>query len=169
MVKSGEVYFHNGDPLQESSRPRLIFNPSENFCGLATYIQDQIFKDIKHNFISFCHGDSCTSYVDRIKSILDGKDLSSYSSVSMDGSAFDSNQHAALIEAVDVQFFAHIQQRIRDIVEYVFDQEQIVGDVDNVLQGIMQQATQVDTWAFFDLPLVNKDKWVDSMSKRDHG
>lgn len=37
MVKNGEVS-HSHDPANDSTRPRLIFNPSDNFCGLITYL-----------------------------------------------------------------------------------------------------------------------------------
>lgn len=118
MVKSGEVNQTCGDVLTHSSRPRLIFNPSDNYCGLLTYVQDQLFKDIKHSIPSFCHGDNADSLKYRIKSIL-GENPAQYKSVSMDGSAFDSTQHYSIIEVVDNQFFSMFTRRITDIVQSI--------------------------------------------------
>lgn len=65
MVKSGETHFvtENGST---SDRPRLIFNPSENYCGLLTYLQYYIFKDIKNVLNEFSHADNSDSLRQRI-------------------------------------------------------------------------------------------------------
>lgn len=48
MAKSGEVYQRGEqDPSLNSERPRCIFNPSENACGILVYIQKYIFEDLK--------------------------------------------------------------------------------------------------------------------------
>jgi len=46
MVKNGEAY-HASNPHLDSSRPRNLFNPSTNFCGLLTYLQSYIINDLK--------------------------------------------------------------------------------------------------------------------------
>lgn len=53
-------------------------------------MQDQLFKDIKANELSFSHGDDADSLKDRVTKILKG-DFGKYVSVSIDGSSFDSN------------------------------------------------------------------------------
>jgi len=41
MVKGGETYQLKGNqtPQEHDARPRCIFNPSENACGILVYIQ----------------------------------------------------------------------------------------------------------------------------------
>lgn len=83
-----------------SERPRCIFNPSENACGILVYVQKYIFEDLKsigkNGLIvepAFIHGLNSTGLKERIELILGGQNLDDIRSVSMDGSAFDSNQH----------------------------------------------------------------------------
>lgn len=101
MVKAGEVYQKDHRTVdQHEARPRCIFNPSENACGLLVYVQQYIFNDLKSIGLNgkivepaFIHAMNSEQLVERIQLILQGEDLNSYSSVSIDGSAFDSNQH----------------------------------------------------------------------------
>lgn len=152
MVKSGEVNQTCGDVYTHSSRPRLIFNPSDNYCGLLTYIQDQLFRDVKNSIPSFCHGDNSDSLKYRIKSIL-GQNPAQYKSVSMDGSAFDSTQHYSIIEVVDNQFFTMFSRRITEIVEKILFNEGIRANADKIVKGLLHQATSLECDAYFDLPL----------------
>jgi len=63
-------------------------------------VQDQLFKDIKSNELSFSHGDDADSLKERVTKILRGE-FDKYVSVSIDGSSFDSNQHQCIIDAID--------------------------------------------------------------------
>jgi len=81
MVKSGEVYQLIGDqePRNHEAWPRCIFNPSENACGILTYIQQFIFNDLKskgkNGWIvcpEFIHGMSSEDLLEWIKLVLDG-------------------------------------------------------------------------------------------------
>lgn len=49
MVKSGETYtkYDYEDVNDLAERPRNIFVPSKEGCGLLTYIQQYIFRDFK--------------------------------------------------------------------------------------------------------------------------
>lgn len=101
MAKSGEVYQRGEqDPSLNSERPRCIFNPSENACGILVYVQKYIFDDLKsigRNGLvvepAFIHGLNSQGLKDRVQLLLEGFNLDETRSVSMDGSAFDSNQH----------------------------------------------------------------------------
>lgn len=64
------------------------------------YVQKYIFEDLKsigkNGLIvepAFIHGLNSTGLKERIELILGGQNLDDIRSVSMDGSAFDSNQH----------------------------------------------------------------------------
>lgn len=83
-----------------SERPRCIFNPSENACGILVYVQKYIFEDLKslgkNGYIvepAFIHGLNSAGLKERVELLLGGLHLDDMRSVSMDGSAFDSNQH----------------------------------------------------------------------------
>lgn len=45
----------------------------------------------------FCHGDTSDTLKQRIDTIFGNKNRNDYFAVSLDGSAFDSNQHSELI------------------------------------------------------------------------
>jgi len=72
-----------------SERPRLIFVPSPEFCGLATYLQSYMFSDLKPLCNWFSHGDNCEKLKDRVERCR--SKFSDPVSISFDGSSFDSN------------------------------------------------------------------------------
>lgn len=88
MVKNGENNLST-DPATDSTRPRLIFVPSENYCGLMTYVQSFILEDLRKHCPSFSYKDNCHTLKERVESLC--KDFKDPVSVSFDGSAFDSN------------------------------------------------------------------------------
>lgn len=112
MVKAGEVYVKSDvdDVNKMDERPWNLFNPSKEGCGLLTYLQQYIFWDLKASLWGekimpeFIHGLNGDTLKQRIEYLLEGQDLSMQSSLSMDGSAFDSNQHISLLKAVDETF-----------------------------------------------------------------
>lgn len=90
MVKNGETFLggpRSGESAQ--SRPRLIFNPSDNFCGLMTYVQSFILEDLRSHLPSFSYRDNCDTLKQRVEGLVSR--FRDPVSVSFDGSAFDSN------------------------------------------------------------------------------
>lgn len=125
MVKGGETYQLVGDqhPSDHDARPRCIFNPSENACGILAYIQQYIFQDLKDRFSGqpvvpeFIHGMNTTDLKERVEFLLRRENLEDVRSISMDGSAFDSNQNRFVQERVDCEFVRQYSPRLLQILE----------------------------------------------------
>ena len=149
MVKSGEVYFRAGEAIRDmwncltgrSDRPRLIFVPSANACGPLTWIQQFMFKDIKHIIPGFIQGMTCAQMKEVIKSNMphDARCCSS------DGSSFDSHQHFEIMEAVDSYVWTKFSDRILQVLSNHFKYPDVMH------KGIMWQALQHETTLFFQL------------------
>lgn len=118
MVKNGEIY-SSTNPASDSSRPWNLFNPSTNFCGLLTYVQDYILWDLKSVCPYFSHGDNGTTLKDRIEQQFKGYDKNDYYSLSLDGSAFDSNQHFEIMQMVDFKFYDLYESWLEKIVDSI--------------------------------------------------
>lgn len=93
-----------------SERPRLIFVPSPEFCGLATYLQSYMFSDLKPLCNWFSHGDNCEKLKERVEKCR--SKFTDPVSISFDGSSFDSNQHVENINSVDGRIGAAFQKRL---------------------------------------------------------
>lgn len=144
MVKNGEAY-HASNPHLDSSRPRNLFNPSTNFCGLLTYLQSYIISDLKWVMPGFSHGDTSDSLKWRIDTIFGDRNWNDYFAVSLDGSAFDSNQHSELIQAVDQQFYRLYLPWLEKIVKMVLRENDLpLSNFDLIMEGIFWQFNTLD-------------------------
>lgn len=110
MVKKGEVYYTTSslDDRQalsgEASRPRNICVPPEKNCGHGVYMQSLLWASIKKALPEFVHGFTKKDYTNWLK---DRVNPDTYV-VSLDGSAFDSTQHAPLMDIVENRFLSGI-------------------------------------------------------------
>jgi hypothetical protein len=127
-IKSGEVYYSTslntdgeGFSNPNSSRYRFFVMPSENYCGILTYIQYAIFKDLRATLPEFCHALNSKKLKKRIwKNLkLINSNISQLRSLSIDGSAFDSTQHQEIIEIVDNCFWKNYSNRLYLILEKI--------------------------------------------------
>jgi putative lipoic acid-binding regulatory protein len=68
---------------------------------------------MKEVCIHFVHGDDSQRLKERILRLFNESNKDNYHSVSIDGSAFDSNQHWQIIKAVDCVFFDLYSDRFK--------------------------------------------------------
>jgi hypothetical protein len=108
MVKSGETYYasqlnkdENGCLTGRSDRARLIMVPDPVTCGSLTMIQGCFWDKIKSIEHGFIQGMTKEQMLNRFKS----KIKTTYHSVSIDGSAFDSAQKACIMKVADNRFW----------------------------------------------------------------
>jgi len=108
MVKSGEAYFTKDDVSglmpETPDRPRNIFVPPPDNCSYPVYVQSFMWGPLRKSFEGFVQGYDKSQYLEWMKSRVD----ESWSSLSIDGSAFDSTQFAVLMDCVENQLFARI-------------------------------------------------------------
>lgn len=149
-IKNGETYYTqddlptSGELEGQSDRYRFYVNPSENWCGMLTYIQAYIFKDLKC-FGEFAHALNSKKLKRRIwKNINTIDDPENLVSFSIDGSAFDSTQHQEIIDIIDNLFWKSYRERLYQILDLI----ETKGGKDLGIEG---------DWK------INKDKLVNSI------
>lgn len=100
MVKSGEVYYvdvlPDGDYMQGDDRPRNIMIGSSSKHGASTYMQSIMHPTLRRNVPGYIQGYTKDQLHDKLSELVPHA-----SSISMDGSAFESTQHASLMRIVD--------------------------------------------------------------------
>lgn len=109
MAKNGEEYVTLTEKLisnileDEASRPRAISDPSWQYCGIATWLQNiLIFPILKDIMPGFVHGLSCHDMTTHFENSLSHIQFSEeFKSLSFDGAAFDANQHRCIQEVAD--------------------------------------------------------------------
>jgi len=156
--KKKEVNFHRGD-LEilegwvegQSSRHRFYVTPSDAWCGLLTYIQAYIFRDLKC-LGEFCHGLNSKQLKKRIfKNVSRLGDPARVKSVSLDGSAFDSTQHWSIIRVVDFVFWKLYRPRLVQILTLMRDTWHWPIDVELVADGLVDSACEEIATIFLEL------------------
>lgn len=135
MVKNGEEYVTHKMKLVanvlegEASRPRMISDPSWQYCGLATYLQnDVVFPLLKRAVPGFVHGVSCHDLAKKFEKNISHINVNGgYKSVSFDGAAFDANQHQCLQEATDSVVWFAIKPHIKKRIQHWSNSDQILS------------------------------------------
>lgn len=119
-----------------SERPRLIFVPSPEYCGLSTYFQSYMFADLKRHCNWFSHGDNCDSLKKRVSRCVDK--FTDPVSISFDGSSFDSNQHVENIRSVDGRIGSSFINRLKGYVQRFGESLGISrSEQDMIVSGVM--------------------------------
>lgn len=73
----------------------------------------------------FIHGLNGETLKERVEYLLKDQDLTNLRSISMDGSAFDSNQHVSLLRSVDGEFITQYKPRLFEIVKLILQKNSL--------------------------------------------
>lgn len=172
-IKSGEVNFSSDLRVEDgfltgrSDRYRFYVNPSDPWCGLLTYIQHYIFKDLKC-LGEFAHALNSKKLKKRIfRNITRIDTLENLTSFSIDGSAFDSTQHQSLIDAIDNCFWKSYRPRLEQIVDLVKENTGCQLPTKVLTTRIIQAATQEIAQIFMKLQ-APKDHMLTEQEKKEY-
>jgi len=179
MVKSGEQYYTEQDNSDivlrnASERPRNIFVPPDENCGFLVYIQSLLWAPLRKGMDGFIQGYAKKDYKQWLTSRIDND----WSSISIDGSAFDSTQFAPLMDCCENKFFTLIQNSDRcrtammDMVGNRYGKTQTwehmsTHAIQNLWNSLWQSARVNKVVAFTYLPNYCRDnqRWPDSIHK----
>jgi len=149
MPKRGEVNISKNFDIvdgfldDDTSAPRNINKPSDDFWGVFTYMQSLLWKPIKMVIPGFIQAMTGQEIVDSIKPNIN----SDWVSISIDGSKYDSTQFAELMEMTDDRLFDIIRP---DIIKWL-EQDEWIDPISSAT-SLIESAKKKDYFLFTKIP-----------------